>query len=60
MTSTVKFTAHCANTKHVLVEVMHSDLVRDKLVETRYLEDGESTEFYIYDNRYVVARELEK
>ncbi len=60
MTTTVKVTAHCANTKHVMVEVVHSDTLVETCVETRYLEDGESTEFYIYDNRYAVARELEK
>lgn len=62
MTSTVKVTAHCAGSKHVEVRVSQtSDVMHpDTVLETYFLEDGESKEVYIYDNRYVITRELDK
>jgi hypothetical protein len=63
MTSTVKVTAHCAATKHVEVRVFEESnvpMVEDKRIEEFFLNNEETKEVYIYDNRYVVTRELEK
>ncbi len=63
MTSSVKATAHCAASKHVQLRVMQASghpMQDDTVLETYYLEDGESKEVVIYDSRYVLTRELEK
>ena len=53
MTSSVKVAAHCASDKEVVVNVTNGDTV----VETQILQDGESTEIMIYDNRAVSSFE---
>ena len=53
MTSSVKVAAHCASNKEVVVTVTNGDAV----VETQILQDGESTEIMIYDNRAVSSSE---
>ena len=55
MTSTVKVTAHCASTKEV-----HVEIAGIKAIEKYTLQDGESKEFYVYDNRIVVVNEFDK
>jgi len=56
MTSKVNVSAHCADTKYVLVSVT----ANGKVIEERILQNGESTEVLIYDDRAVTSREVEK
>lgn len=56
MTSSVKVAAHCAASKEVVVVVTNGNDV----VETQILQDGESTEILIYDNRAVSSHERVK
>ncbi len=52
VTSSVKVTAHCGSNKQVEVKL------NGQIAEV--LEDGESIEFNIYDDREVSAREVTK
>ena len=52
MTSSVKVAAHCGNEKQVEVKLSGET--------QRTLNDGESVELYIYDDREVSAREIPK
>lgn len=52
MTSSVKVTAHCGNGKQVEVKL------NGQVAEV--LENGESIEFHIYNDREVSAREIPK
>ncbi len=55
MTSSVKITAHCASTKEVQITV-----TTDATGEVYKLQDGQSVEFYVYDDRTVTVREVVK
>jgi len=52
MTSSVKVTAHCAKTKHVKVEVTGQPDV--------FIEDGESRDFVVFDEREINVKEVLK
>ena len=56
MTSTVKVTAHCTKDKEVKITLIDYD---GKEVVS-YLQDGESYEGYVYDNRSISVEELSK
>lgn len=56
MTSKVTVNAHCAESKYVLVSIT----ANGKVLEERALQNGESTEVLIYDDRAVTSREVEK
>lgn len=58
MTSQVKVAAHCADTKEVVVKVFN--VVTDKLIEEFTLQNGESREVLIYDDRAVATHERVK
>lgn len=58
MTSVVKVTAHCGKDKKVTVRVL--DFPTSTVIESKELEDGESCEYYIYDNRQVRTMEAPK
>lgn len=62
MTTTVKVTACCAPTIHVQVRLMRcgTAMQDDTVMECHYLQDGETKEVYVYDNLYVITRELVK
>lgn len=53
MTTSVKITAHCPSTKVAVVTVRNGHTE----VETKVLQDGESTEFYVYDARVISVKE---
>lgn len=55
MTSKVTIEAHCSSSKEV-----HISVAGGYTGENRVLQDGESTEFYVYDEREVNVREVEK
>lgn len=55
MTSVVKVNAHCADTKKVVVRVF--DVKTDQLIEEFALQNGESREVLIYDDRAVATYE---
>lgn len=52
MTSTVKVSAHCAHTKEVRVQLNG--------VPEATLQDGETRDFYVYDERVVTVQEVVK
>lgn len=52
MTSSVKVTAHCGNEKQVEVKLNGEN--------QHTLNNGESVELYIYDDREISAREIPK
>ena len=56
MTSAVKVSAHCANTKEVVVVVTNNAVVVEEFV----LQDGEVKEVMIYDERVVSTYERVK
>lgn len=56
MTSTVKISAHCPANKEVKVTVSEGGRVIEELT----LQDGETTDRYIYEDRSVLAREVLK
>lgn len=63
MTSTVKVIAHCAANKHVQLRIVKASghpFENNTVLEIFYLEDGETKEVYVYDDRYVITRELLK
>ena len=52
MTSTVKVTAHCSDDKHVEVSLNG---------ETQaVIQNGESKDFYVYDDREISVKEVLK
>ena len=56
MTSTVKITAHCASTKEVVISLDNGDYT----AELHILQDGETKELYVYDERSITVRERVK
>lgn len=56
MTSVVKVAAHCSDNKEVHVVVSRGD----EVVETFVLQNGETKEVYVYDDRVVSTYELLK
>lgn len=52
MTSTVKVTAHCSHDKHVLV--LLNGVVFD------IVDDSETKEYHIYDEREISVKEVSK
>lgn len=54
MTSIVKVAAHCASTKEVVVAVTNGGA---DIIEQFVLQDGESKDVYIYDDRAVSSFE---
>lgn len=57
MTSTVTIDAHCASDTEVSVSVYENYGRDDTLVEEFTLQDGESAERAIYDNREITVKE---
>ena len=55
MTTNVVVTAHCADTKEVKVSIS-----TESTGEVHTLQDGESGEYYAYDDREIVVKEVEK
>jgi hypothetical protein len=58
MTSQVKVSAHCASNKEVAVKVFN--VVTNETIEEFALQDGESREVTIYDDRAVTSYERVK
>lgn len=56
MTTNVVVTAHCATTKEVAVIVKDGS----DIIESVKLQDGQTAEFYAYDDRVISVRELDK
>lgn len=55
MTSQVKVDAHCADNKEVVVKVFN--VATDKAIEEFTLQNGESRQVLIYDDRAVASYE---
>lgn len=55
MTSTVTVTAHCGSNKEVLVTRKHNAETMEQ-----YVQDGDNTTLYIYDDVVVSAKEVLK
>lgn len=55
MTTNVVVTAHCADTKEVKVSI-HTE----NTGEAYTLQDGESGEYVVYDDREITVKEVEK
>lgn len=53
MTSTVKITAHCASTKEVIISLDNGN----NTGELHRLQDGETKELHVYDDRRVTVQE---
>lgn len=58
MTTTVIIKAHCASTKEVKVAI--KDNVAGVWLENITLQDGETTEHYVYDGREISVQEFTK
>lgn len=58
MTSIVKATCHCGTNKEKVVRLFN--MSTDELIEEKVLQNGESVEFLIYDDRALLAFEREK
>lgn len=58
MTSQVKVSAHCADNKEVVVRVFN--VATDQGIEEFTLQNGESREVLIYDDRAVATHERVK
>ncbi len=56
MTTTVKIGAHLGDDHEVLVDVREGG----RIIETFTLQDGESADRYVYDDRTVTVREVAK
>ena len=58
MTTSIKLTAHCnPETTQVLVRRTNDTLMS---VEEILLEDGETFEYYVYDDKVVTVKEVKK
>jgi hypothetical protein len=57
MTSLVKISAHCADTKQVIVDVINKDGMIFALSKT--LKNGETLDVFVYDDRSVTVREVD-
>lgn len=55
MTSTVKVSAHCTSDKEVVVVVYNR--ITEETLEQCVLQDGESVERHIYDDRAITSFE---
>jgi hypothetical protein len=58
MTSQVKVSAHCAANKEVVARVVN--VVTNEQLEEVVLQDGESRDLLIYDDRAVITHERVK
>lgn len=58
MTSTVKVSAHCAS--HKQVEVVIYDIETGDQYERFMLQDGETADRAVFDQRAITVREIEK
>ena len=58
MTTTVIIKAHCAGTKEVKVAI--KDNVTGSSLDDITLQDGETTEHYVYDGREISVIEVTK
>ena len=56
MTSSLKITAHCSSNKQVVVEIQNTY----SGTETMFLQDGETVEKSIYDDRILSVKEVLK
>jgi hypothetical protein len=59
MTTTVIIQAHCASTKEVVVELVNDDYP-EMPYEVFSLQDGETAQRVVYDNRQITVREVPK
>lgn len=57
MTSSVKINAHCANNKEVHIEISGDPCGNDGV---KVIQDGESLELSVYDNKSVTIKEVIK
>ena len=60
MTTTVKVTAHCTSDKEAVVEITGQAGTPPDFKKVNVLQDGESHETYVYDDRRVTAYERKK
>lgn len=58
MTSSVKVHAHCADDKEVVVTIYNR--ITEETLEEIVLQQGESVERYIYDDRAITSFERSK
>jgi hypothetical protein len=56
MTSSVTVTAHCAKSKQVSVIITKGDFV----TENHLIQDGESRDYVVYDDRRIAIYEMDK
>lgn len=57
MTTTVTVLAHLASTKEVKIAVVGE---AGRVIEEFTIQDGETAERFVYDERQIVVREVEK
>lgn len=67
MTTSVKITACCDDNTEVIVELKTKsinktphDPLGQRIFESTVLQHGESTEYYVFEDRVVTVREREK
>ena len=61
MTTTVKIVACCDTNTEVIISVKDFSVNTDKVnTEDVLLQDGETYDLYVYDNREVIIKEREK
>jgi hypothetical protein len=60
MTITVKVTAHCAADTEVQFGITTTEHAFDNPIEVVTLQDGESAEKLVYDNRIAIVQERKK
>ena len=58
MTSSVTVSAHCVNSKEVVVRIR--DKNTDETIKGVTLQDGESESFNVFDSREIIVSEIEK
>lgn len=58
MTSRIEVFAHCADNKEVIV--LETDNVDPAINERTILQNGESENFMVYDNKVITVQELLK
>ena len=60
MTSTVKITAHCSEDKEVRVFRLENIASSTNTKCLTKIQNGETQEFYIYDDFFIIAQEVLK
>ena len=60
MTTTVRVMAHCASNKEVVVTIKEANADIDLPLEVFVLQDGETADHVVFDDRVISIREVVK